>query len=40
VTTRVTSHREFLLRPDLGRRLSAESLVAVRENCARGATSS
>jgi ethanolamine ammonia-lyase small subunit len=37
VTTRVTSHREFLLRPDLGRRLSVEALAAVRENCARGA---
>src|SRR5512133_900450 len=37
VTTRVTSHREFLLRPDLGRRLSAESLAAVRAQCAKGA---
>jgi ethanolamine ammonia-lyase small subunit len=36
VTSRVTSHREFLLRPDLGRRLSAESLAVVRERCARG----
>src|SRR5882762_10073543 len=27
VVTRVTSHREFLLRPDLGRRLSDESLA-------------
>src|SRR5215470_12526994 len=36
VTTRVTSHREFLLRPDLGRRLSDESLAVVREKCARG----
>ena len=37
VTTRVGSHREFLLRPDLGRRLSPESLAAVREKCERGA---
>lgn len=37
VTTRVTSHREFLLRPDLGRRLSAESLATVRAQCAKGA---
>ena len=36
VTTRVTSHREFLLRPDLGRRLSAESLAAVRATCTKG----
>src|ERR1043165_7703085 len=36
VSSRVTSHREFLLRPDLGRRLSAESLAVVREKCARG----
>jgi ethanolamine ammonia-lyase small subunit len=36
VTTRVTSHREFLLRPDLGRRLSAESLAVVRAKCTKG----
>ena len=35
-STRVTSHREFLLRPDLGRRLSDESLATVRARCARG----
>lgn len=37
VTTRVTSHREFLLRPDLGRRLSDESLALVRSQCSKGA---
>jgi len=37
LTTRVTSHREFLLRPDLGRRLSDASLDAVRSRCTRGA---
>src|SRR5215470_14411420 len=36
LASRVTSHREFLLRPDLGRRLSDESLATVREKCARG----
>jgi ethanolamine ammonia-lyase small subunit len=36
VTTRVTSHREFLLRPDLGRRLSDASLAVVRARCQRG----
>ena len=36
VTTRVASHREFLLRPDLGRRLSDASLAAVRAECERG----
>jgi ethanolamine ammonia-lyase small subunit len=30
VRTRVTSHREFLLRPDLGRRLDEDSLAVVR----------
>src|SRR5665647_2516526 len=30
VKSRVTSHREFLLRPDLGRRLDEASLDAVR----------
>jgi ethanolamine ammonia-lyase small subunit len=33
--TRVTSHREFLLRPDLGRRLSEESLATLRARCVR-----
>jgi ethanolamine ammonia-lyase small subunit len=37
LTTRVTSHREFLLRPDLGRRLSEASLALVRARCQRGA---
>jgi ethanolamine ammonia-lyase small subunit len=37
LTTRVTSHREFLLRPDLGRRLSDASLEVVRTRCQRGA---
>jgi ethanolamine ammonia-lyase small subunit len=36
LTTRVTSHREFLLRPDLGRRLSDEAVAAVRVRCQRG----
>jgi ethanolamine ammonia-lyase small subunit len=36
VTTRVTSHREFLLRPDLGRRLSDASLAEVRARCTKG----
>jgi len=36
VTTRVGSHREFLLRPDLGRRLSDASLEIVRSRCERG----
>lgn len=36
VSTRVTSHREFLLRPDLGRRLSEASLEAVRARCRKG----
>jgi ethanolamine ammonia-lyase small subunit len=31
--SRVTSHREFLLRPDLGRRLDEASLAAVRARC-------
>lgn len=35
LVTRVTSHREFLLRPDLGRRLSDESLALVRDKCAK-----
>ena len=33
--TRVRDHREFLLRPDLGRRLDDESLVRLREKAAR-----
>jgi ethanolamine ammonia-lyase small subunit len=36
VSSRVTSHREFLLRPDLGRRLDAASLEAVRARCKKG----
>lgn len=35
VRTRVRDHREFLLRPDLGRRLDDESLAAVRAKCVR-----
>jgi ethanolamine ammonia-lyase small subunit len=35
VSTRATSHREFLLRPDLGRRLDDASLARVREACVR-----
>jgi ethanolamine ammonia-lyase small subunit len=34
--SRVTSHREFLLRPDLGRRLAPESLALLRAQAARG----
>ena len=34
--TRVTSHREFLLRPDLGRRLDDDSLSLVRSRCDKG----
>lgn len=37
VRSRVTSHREFLLRPDLGRRLDDASLATVRTRCQRGA---
>src|SRR5512135_1928941 len=33
--SRVTDHREFLLRPDLGRRLGEESLQVVRSQCTR-----
>jgi ethanolamine ammonia-lyase small subunit len=33
VKSRVTSHREFLLRPDLGRRLDDDSLAVVRSRC-------
>jgi ethanolamine ammonia-lyase small subunit len=34
--SRVADHREFLLRPDLGRRLDDESLAVVRTTCAQG----
>ncbi|HLL24070.1 MAG TPA: ethanolamine ammonia-lyase subunit EutC [Kofleriaceae bacterium] len=34
--TRVSSHREFLLRPDLGRRLDDNSLALVRSRCTKG----
>lgn len=34
--SRVTSHREFLLRPDLGRRLDAASLARLRTEARRG----
>jgi ethanolamine ammonia-lyase small subunit len=37
LVSRVTSHREFLLRPDLGRRLSDESLAKLRAQCTTGA---
>jgi len=36
VRSRVTSHREFLLRPDLGRRLDEASLETVRTKCDKG----
>ena len=36
VRSRVTSHREFLLRPDLGRRLDDASLEIVRSKCTKG----
>ncbi len=36
VKSRVGNHREFLLRPDLGRRLDDESLAIVRAKCTRG----
>lgn len=35
VKSRVGDHREFLLRPDLGRRLDDESLAIVRTKCVR-----
>src|SRR5262245_3378502 len=35
VKSRVHDHREFLLRPDLGRRLDDESLQIVRSKCVR-----
>ncbi|MFN0250181.1 MAG: ethanolamine ammonia-lyase subunit EutC [Kofleriaceae bacterium] len=33
--SRVTNHREFLLRPDLGRRLDDDSLAVVRSRCTK-----
>lgn len=36
VRSRAQSHREFLLRPDLGRRLAPESLDRLRREAARG----
>jgi len=36
LVSRVTSHHEFLLRPDLGRRLSDESLELLRREARRG----
>ena len=36
LASRVTDHREFLLRPDLGRRLDDASLEIVRTRCTRG----
>ncbi|MBX3162433.1 MAG: ethanolamine ammonia-lyase subunit EutC [Deltaproteobacteria bacterium] len=36
VRSQVESHREFLLRPDKGRRLDEASLAAVRSRCVRG----
>lgn len=36
VKSRVTNHREFLLRPDLGRRLDEASLAKVRARCTKG----
>src|SRR5439155_19200766 len=35
VKSRVSDHREFLLRPDLGRRLDDESLAIVRTKCTK-----
>jgi ethanolamine ammonia-lyase small subunit len=35
VRSRVTSHREFLLRPDHGRRLDDESLQNIRSSCTK-----
>ena len=34
--SRVSDHREYLLRPDLGRRLDSESLERLRKNATRG----
>lgn len=36
--SRVRDHREFLLRPDLGRRLDEESLARLRERAKKGVT--
>ncbi len=36
LSSRVTSHREFLLRPDLGRRLDAPSLARLQEKARKG----
>src|SRR5689334_12162667 len=36
VKSRVGDHREFLLRPDLGRRLDDDSVATVRSKCTRG----
>ena len=36
LATRVADHREFLLRPDLGRRLAAESLERLRAHATKG----
>ena len=35
LVSRVTSHREFLLRPDLGRRLADDSLAVLRSRCTK-----
>jgi ethanolamine ammonia-lyase small subunit len=37
VTTRVADREEYLLRPDLGRRLSDEARAVLQERCVRGA---
>jgi ethanolamine ammonia-lyase small subunit len=36
LSSRVASHREFLLRPDLGRRLAPDSLQRLRDHAERG----
>jgi ethanolamine ammonia-lyase small subunit len=36
LVSRVSDHREFLLRPDLGRRLAPDSLQRLRDTAARG----
>jgi ethanolamine ammonia-lyase small subunit len=35
VRSRVSSHREFLLRPDLGRRLDDDSVAVIRSRCTK-----